>query len=141
MFSTFAYTGNGAGGLEDELSPGMLAYTDDALLYLNSFPESLVGTRVVRTANSDQGYWANDYIVATAGRDLEVIIAHDPKGPMPGWLNYYQAAKGSVKINGHTLSLHTHQLKNGDVLRIPGNADQGMAVKKRRNLIIFARPK
>ena len=94
-----------------------------------------------RTALKDNTYWANDYIVATAARDLEVFIARDPKVPAPDWLADYQAAKGKVKVNGRTLSLHKQRLKKGDVLRIPGNADQGKAVKAGLNLIIFARQK
>ena len=45
-----------------------------------------------------------------------------------------------MKVNGRALSLYQQRLKKGDVLRIPGNADQGKAVKAGLNLIIFARP-
>ena len=138
-FSTFAYTGNGPGGLETPLTPDILAYSDDAVLYLLSYPESLAGARIIRTANSDRAYWANDYIVATAARDLDVFIAHDPKVPLPGWLKDYQPVEGKVKVNDASLSLYKLRLKKDDVLRVPGNADQGQAVKSGLNLIIFAR--
>jgi len=38
-----------------------------------------------------------------------------------------------------SLSLRMQQLKKDEVLRIPGNAGQGKAVKAGLNLIIFAR--
>ena len=56
LFSTFAYTGDGAGGVEDKLAEGVLAYSDDALLYLDSVPKSLEGARLIRTANEDRKY-------------------------------------------------------------------------------------
>lgn len=140
LFSTFAYTGNGPGGLEMPLAPDVLAYTDDAVNYLTSYPGSLAGCRLIRTALKDGGYWANDYIVATAARDIEVFIAHDPKVPLPGWLKDYQVIKGKAVVNQRSLSLYSIQLKKDEVLRIPGNADQGMAASKSGlNLIIFAR--
>ena len=139
LFSTFAYTGNGPGGLESPLTPDILAYSDDAVLYLLSYPESLAGARIIRTANSDRAYWANDYIVATAARDLDVFIAHDPKVPLPGWLKDYQLVEGKLKVNNAPLSLYKLRLKKDDVLRVPGNADQGKPVKSGMNLIIFAR--
>jgi beta-galactosidase len=139
-FSTFAYTGNGPGGLETPLTPDILAYTDDAVNYLVSYPAALAGARLLRTANQDSGYWANDYIVATAARDLDVFVAHDPKVKPPGWLEDYQKTGDTVKVNESQLKLYRRPLKKDDVLRIPGNADQGQSVKSGLNLIIFCRP-
>ncbi len=140
LFSTFAYTGNGAGGLEDKPVDGSLAYSDDALLYLKPLPPSLKGVHLIRTANKDNTYWANDYIVATAARDLDVFVAHDPKVPLPGWLKEYRPMKEKVKVNERALSLYQITLKKDAVLRIPGNADQGKEVKTGLNLMILARP-
>ena len=44
-----------------------------------------------------------------------------------------------MKVNDASLSLYKLRLKKDDVLRVPGNADQGQAVKSGLNLIIFAR--
>ncbi|MCP5532121.1 MAG: glycoside hydrolase family 2 protein [Akkermansiaceae bacterium] len=140
LFSTFAYTGNGPGGLEAPLSPDMLAYSDDAVNYLTTYPDALTGSRLIRTALKDRGYWANDYIVATAARELDLFIAHDPTVPTPEWLDSFRPVKGTVKVNQRQLPLRTKRLRKGEVLRIPGNADQGQAVKTGLNFILFARP-
>jgi hypothetical protein len=42
-FVSFAYTGGGAGGVEEPLYIDALAYSDDALLYLDSLPPVLTG--------------------------------------------------------------------------------------------------
>ena len=82
-----------------------------------------------------------DYIVATAARDLDLFIARDPKAPSPGWLREYRPAGGKVVVNGRKLSLHVRRLKKDDVLRIPGNTDQGVAIPNSGlNLIVLARP-
>jgi beta-galactosidase len=140
LFSTFAYTGDGAGGVEEAFAPGALAYSDSALLYLDSIPDSLAGTLLIRTANGDRSYWANDYIVATAARDLEVFVAHDAAAPRPAWLSGYRPNGEVVKVNGRQLSLYTQRLKKGEVLRIPGNVDQGRSAGSALNLILFSRP-
>jgi beta-galactosidase len=141
LFSTFAYTGQGVGGGEDPIDCGILAYTDDALLYLDEIPDCLAGVSLIRTANGDSGYWANDYIVATAARDLEVYVAHDTSLPRPMWLVEYEQKDDHVKVNGRTLSLFSRTLKRDSILRIPGNVDQGQSAGRGYNLILFARAK
>jgi beta-galactosidase len=140
LFSTFAYTGDGAGGVEDKLAEGVLAYSDDALLYLDSVPKSLQGARLIRTANEDRKYWANDYIVATAGRDLDFFVAHDDAAPRPKWLAQYQPNGDSVEVKGRKLTLYVQRLKQGTSVRISGNVDQGKKSGSALNLILFARP-
>ena len=44
-----------------------------------------------------------------------------------------------LMIEKQPISLYKLRLKKDDVLRIPGNADQGKPVKSGMNLIIFAR--
>jgi beta-galactosidase len=139
LFSTFAYTGEGAGGVEDKLQQGALAYSDDALLYLDSVPASLQGARLIRTANSDRKYWANDYIVATAARDLDLFVAHDSAAPKPVWLLDYQTTNDYVKVAGRKLALYHRRLKQDEKLHISGNADQGQNVGAALNFILFAR--
>jgi beta-galactosidase len=140
LFSTFAYTGDGAGGEEDKLAENILAYTDDALIYLETVPKSLVGARLIRTANKDRSYWANDYIVATAARDLEFFVAHDAAAPRPGWLKNFRLTGDVVKVKGRSLKLYSQPLKAGESIRISGNVDQGKSVGTALNFIIFARP-
>ncbi len=139
-FSTFAYTGTGEGGTEDVLALNVLAYSDDALLYLDRIPAVLEGARLIRTANADRSYWANDYIVATAGRDLEFFVAHDGKAPVPAWLKTYFDTGDTVSVNGRPLALFLLRLKSGDTLRIPGNIDQGKSAGSAYNLVLFSRP-
>jgi beta-galactosidase len=139
LFSTFAYTGEGEGGDESPLATGILAYTDDAFLYLDTLPECLAAARLIRTANVDRGYWANDYIVATAGRDLELFVAHDAVAPRPEWLGEFRDTGGIVKVNGRPFTVFTRTVASGDVVRIPGNVDQARQPGRAHNLIIFAR--
>ncbi len=140
LFSTFAYTGNGAGGVVDQLASGVLAYSDDALRYLETVPPSLKGARLIRTANADRQYWANDYIVATAARELDLFVAHDDAAPRPKWLQEFRATSDFVKVNGRKLALYQRRLKPDEKLQIPGNADQGQNVGSALNMILFARP-
>jgi beta-galactosidase len=138
-FSTFAYTGLGSGGVEEPLYVNALAYSDDALLYLDQLPASLDGARLIRTANADRAYWANDYMVATAGREIDFFVAHDTKIPLPGWLKAYQKTGDVVTVNKRPLALYHLRLKKDDVMRIPGNADQGVDVGSAPNLVLFSR--
>ena len=140
LFAMFAYTGDGEGGQEDKLCPGTLAYTDDALLYLSAVPNSLNGARLIRTANLDRNYWANDYIVATAARDLEFFVAHDEKALRPKWLRGFKPNGDAVEVNGRKLTLFAQRLMQGDQIRIAGNLDQGQKAAQALNLILFARP-
>jgi beta-galactosidase len=140
LFSTFAYTGEGVGGTEDKLAEGVLAYSDDALLYLDAVPRSLEGARLIRTANRDRKYWANDYIVATAARELDIFVAHDAAAPRPQWLNDFQPTGDSVEVKARKLSLFVQRLKQGASIRISGNVDQGRNPSTALNFILFARP-
>jgi beta-galactosidase len=126
--------------MEDKLAEGVLAYSDDALLYLDSVPESLRGARLIRTANGDRKYWANDYIVATAARDLDLFVAHDDAAPLPKWLQNFKPNGEKVEVKGRKLALYVQRLKQGTPLRISGNVDQGKPVGSALNLILFARP-
>ncbi len=138
-FSTFAYTGQGVGGAEERLYVEALAYSDDALLYLDSLPAILDGARLLRTANQDRSYWANDYIVATAGRDLEFFVAHEKGLPVPQWLSSYADTGAVVTVNGKPFALYSKQLKKDDEIRISGNVDQGQTVGAATNLVMFSK--
>ena len=140
LFSTLAYTGNGVVGPEDKLAVGVLAYTDDAVRYLEAVPASLKGARLIRTSNADRNYWANDYIVATAARDLDLFVAHDGAAPRPKWLQDYRLTSDFVKVNGRKLALYQRRLKQDEKLQIPGNVDQGQNVGSALNFILFVRP-
>jgi beta-galactosidase len=140
MFSMFAYTGTGAGGMEAPFRDEMLPYSDDARIYIKEVPEFLRDSRVVRTADSDSTYWAADYIVATAGKDLELYVAHDPKVPLPTWLKDFRKTGDKVSLNRGTLVLYQKRLSKDEGLRIPGNADQGKGVPRSRNIILFTKP-
>jgi beta-galactosidase len=140
IFSSLAYTGDGAGGMEEPLELGMLAYSDDAIQCITEFSESLEGARVIRTAKSDSSYWASDYIVGSAARDVDIFVAHDPKVPVPGWLKEYKKTKDRLKVNGRALVLYTIRIKEGEGLCITGNADQRKNVKSALNLILIGRP-
>ena len=139
MFSMFAYTGIGAGGMEDPYRDEMLAYSDDARVFIQEIPEYLRDSRVVRTAQSDSAYWAADYIVATAGKDLDLYVARDPKVPVPTWLKDFRKTGDKVKLNRGTMLLYQKRLSKDEGLRIPGNADQGKAVPRSRNIILFSK--
>lgn len=141
LFSTFAYTGNGVGGAEVPFSSEMLAYTDDARIFIQSVPSTHEGMIVIRTASADSAYWANDYIVATAAKPMQFYVAHDPKVPTPEWLGEYQKTNQKVTLNrGGGLVLYTKKLAKDESLRIPGNAPQGKGRKTSNNLILFAKP-
>jgi beta-galactosidase len=105
LFSTFAYTGEGMGGTVEKLSAGVLAYSDDALLYIHNIPDALVDAYLIRTANQDRSYWANDYIVATAACELDLYVAHDSAAPRPDWLKSFRSNEAPVEVNGHKLPL------------------------------------
>ncbi len=139
LFATFAYTGEGDGGGEVPLARNILAYSDDALLYLERVPEMLEGAHLMRTAAVDRAYWANDYLVATAACELDVFVAHDPIAPRPTWLDDYRDTGEQVVVKDHSLRLFTRRLKKDDVLRIPGNVDQGAQPGKAFNFLLFAR--
>lgn len=142
MFSTFAYTGNGVGDEETPIQFEMLAYSDDARIYIKSVPTSLEGTQVIRTASADAAYWANDYIVATAAREIELFVAHSPKVPTPTWLEEeYEKTDDKVQLSlGGSLTLYKRRLAKDESLRIPGNADQGKGKKGSQNIILFCKP-
>lgn len=140
LFSTFAYTGEGGGGAVEKLNGGVLAYSDDALLYINDVPDSLADAYLIRTANRDRNYWANDYIVATAACELDLFVAHDAVAPRPEWLKSFQPNGDIVEVNGHEIPLRMKRFKPGATIRIPGNVDQGRNPGKAYNLILFARP-
>jgi beta-galactosidase len=118
----------------------VLAYSDDALLYLDSVPKSLEGARLIRTANGDRKYWANDYIVATAARDLDFFVAHDDAAPRPKWLEQYQPTGDRMVVKNRKLTVFVQRLKQGASVRISGNVDQGKKIGSALNLILFARP-
>ena len=118
----------------------LLAYSDDALLLLDSLPAFLDGARLIRTANRDRKYWANDYIVATAARDLELFVAHDVGAPQPQWPDGYKPTGDSVEVKGRKLALFTRRLNQGEQIRIPGNVNQGQSAGAALNFILFARP-
>ena len=140
MFSMFAYTGTGAGGLEDPYQHEMLAYSDDARINIAEVPDYLKDSQVIRTALGDSSYWAADYIVATAGRDLDIYVAHDPKVPTPDWLKEYEKTDDKVKLNRGPLQLYKKHLSKDEGLRITGNADQGKSKKRSWNIILFCKP-
>ncbi len=140
LFSMFAYTGTGAGGMESAYQHEMLAYSDDARINIAEVPDYLKDSRVIRTALGDHAYWAADYIVATAGRDLDLFIAHDPKVALPEWLNDYEKTGDVVKLNRGKLTLYKKRLSKDEGLRITGNADQGKAKKRAWNIIFFCKP-
>ncbi len=140
MFSMFAYTGNGLGGIENSFSAEMLAFSDDARIFIKEIPEFLKDSQVIRTAKGDSAYWANDYIVATAGQELDLYVAHDRKAPVPEWLKEYKKTGDKVKLNRGTLLLYTKRLAKDESLRIPGNADQGKGKKSNLNMILFCKP-
>lgn len=140
FFSTFAYTGNGAGGIEEPVTIGMLAYSDDAVLAITDIPERLRKASIIRTASKDQSYWANDYIVATARRNFELIIAHDAKSKKPSWLKDYEETGEKLLVNDRPMKLYSKILKTDENLRIPGNRDQGVVANSGLNLLLFCRP-
>ena len=140
MFSMFAYTGNGLGGIENSFSAEMLAFSDDARIFIKEIPDFLKDSQVIRTAKGDSAYWANDYIVATAGQELDLYVAHDRKAPVPEWLKEYKKTGDKVKLNRGTLLLYTKRLAKDESLRIPGNADQGKGKKSNLNMILFCKP-
>ncbi len=144
LFSTYAYTGVGAGGGEESLANATLAYTDDALNYLDSLPAPLrtPDTRILRTALGDASYWANDYIVASAARDITVYVAHDPRAPLPQWLEAFQKLPGEVVIvSGKKMQLYSRPLAKDENLRISGNVDQGKSKGRVLNLLLFVKPR
>ena len=138
-FASFAYTGEGAGGVEEPLHLNALAYSDDALLYLDSIPPVLAGARLIRTANEDRAYWANDYIVAAAAREIDFFVAHDATIPPPAWLADYAATGAEITVNQRPLKLYVRLLKPGVDLRITGNADQTQPVGSAPNMVFFSR--
>lgn len=140
LFSMFAYTGNGPGGMEDAWQHEMLAYSDDAVVHIAEVPDYLKDSQVIRTAKEDTAYWANDYIVATAGEDLELYVAHDPKVPLPQWLKDYEKTGDKVKLNRGVLDLYKTRLAKDEGLQISGNADQGKSKKRSFNIILFCKP-
>lgn len=141
FFSSFAYTGDGVGGMEDPVTDGMLAYSDDAVLTLTRIPERLRNANIIRTANRDRSYWANDYIVGTARRDFELLVAHDPKLKDPDWLRNFKRVGENLLVNGRPMNLYSKTLKPDESLRISGNIDQGVVGKSGLNLLLFCRPK
>jgi beta-galactosidase len=140
FFSSFAYTGDGAGGMEDPVTDGMLAYSDDAVLTLTSIPHRLKDANIVRTASRDRFYWANDYIVGTARRDFELIVAHDPKLKDPEWLKTFKRTGDKLLVNDGPMILYSRTMKAEENLRISGNLDQGVVPKSGLNLLLFCRP-
>jgi beta-galactosidase len=154
LFSTFAYTGEGTGGAEEKFTVGDLAYSDDPLRFLADVPKSLLGAHLIRTAYRDRRYWANDYIVATAAREIEVYVAHDAAAPRPAWLKDFKFCGGTVVINEHRynnsgelvnpegrkLALFVEHLKPGARLKISGNTDQAKSAGGALNFILFVRP-
>jgi hypothetical protein len=140
LFSSFNYTGEGTGGGEVDAEADLLAYSDNALLYLSELPQLLDGSRLIRTASKDNTYWANDYIVATAGCPLTLYVAHDPRAAKPSWLSDYQATGQNIMVNTQRLQLYSVALAKDATIRIPGNSDQGKARPSAYNLILFAKP-
>ena len=118
----------------------MLPYSDEARIYIKEVPNYLKDSQVIRTAKNDSAYWANDYIVATAGRDLEFFVAHDPKAPLPSWLREYRKTGDEVQLNRGTLQLYTKRLTKSESLQIPGNADQAKGRESHLNMILFCKP-
>jgi beta-galactosidase len=140
MFSMFAYTGTGLGGLEDEYRQEMLAFTDDARIFIKEVPQHLRDSVVIRTAKSDAAYWAADYIVATAAKELDLYVARDSKLPEPEWLKAFRKTDDTVTLNRGKLAVHTKRLAQGESLRISGNIDQAAAKRARLNMILFCKP-
>lgn len=126
--------------MEDAWQHEMLAYSDDAVVHIAEVPDYLKDSQVIRTAKEDTAYWANDYIVATAGEDLELYVAHDPKVPLPQWLKDYEKTGDKVKLNRGVLDLYKTRLAKDEGLQISGNADQGKSKKRSFNIILFCKP-
>jgi beta-galactosidase len=139
LLSTYAYTGDGIGDAEAPLEGATLAYTDNALNYLDELPARLrvPGTRILRTALKDAAYWANDYIVGSASRDLTLYVAHDERVPVPAWLRDYRRLDEFVIVDGKKLRLHARPLAKDEPFRISGNADQTQGKADTLNLILF----
>ena len=138
-FSMFAYTGTGLGGQEVPFSPEMLAFSDDARVFIKEVPEFLKDSTVIRTAKADAGYWAADYIQATAGKELDLYVAHDQKAKVPEWLQSFKKTKDKVRLNRGTMKVYMKRMKAEEALRISGNVDQGKKAP-RLNLILFCKP-
>ena len=117
----------------------MLAFTDDARVFIKEVPEYLNDSTVIRTAKSDAGYWAADYIQATAGKELDLYVAHDQKAEVPEWLKSFKKIKDKVKLNRGTMKVYMKRMKADQALRISGNVDQGKKAP-RLNLILFCKP-
>ncbi|MFG0253869.1 MAG: sugar-binding domain-containing protein [Rhodopirellula sp. JB053] len=140
MFSMFAYTGDGVGGMETAFREEMIPYSDEARIYIKEAPKYLHDSTVIRTAKNDSDYWANDYIVATAGRELDFYVAHDVKAPVPSWLSSYEKLGDRVKLNRGTLDLYVKRLVKDEAIKISGNADQSLGKSSHLNLILFCKP-
>ncbi|EMI57278.1 glycoside hydrolase family 2 sugar binding protein [Rhodopirellula sallentina SM41] len=140
MFSMFAYTGEGAGGQETQYQHEMLPYSDEARIYIKEAPSYLHESRVIRTAKNDSDYWANDYIVASAAREMEFFVAHDVKAPVPEWLSSYRKTGDKVKLNRGTLALYVKRLAKDEAIKISGNADQAKGKGSHLNMILFCKP-
>lgn len=140
MFSMFAYTGTGVGGLEAPYRHEMPPYSDEARIYIAEVPDYLSDSHVIRTAKNDSAYWAADYIVATADQALDLYVAHDAKAPVPGWLGGYKKTGDRVKLNRGTLLVYKKRLARNEEIRITGNADQGEGKSSHLNMILFCKP-
>jgi beta-galactosidase len=143
LLAAYAYTGDGIGDGEAPLEGATLAYTDNALHYLDEIPSVLraPGTRILRTALKDTAYWANDYIVGSVARDITLYVAHDERVPVPAWLNEYSRLEEFVVVDGKKLRLHSRALAKNEPFRISGNADQTQGRAGTLNLILFAQPR
>ena len=139
LFSTYAYTGDGIGDAEAPIESATLAYTDYALHYLDEVHPVLQGSSILRTALKDTAYWANDYIVATAARALDLYIAHDERVPVPTWLGEYTPLDERLIVGGRPMRLYVRPVENGASVRISGNADQGLGDHRTLNLLLFAK--
>jgi beta-galactosidase len=126
--------------MENPFRPEMLAFSDDARIFIKEIPDFLKDSRVIWTAKADSAYWANDYIVATAGQEMDLFVAHDRKTAAPEWLKEYKKTKDKVKLNRGTMLLYTKRLAKDESLRIPGSAAQGKGKKTSLNMILFCKP-
>lgn len=124
LITNMSYSGpNGPCPVMTNTQNGNVIFKDRTFTF-TGLPSYLLGGEYIQLPNDDKTYVALDLITFTAGKNLNVYVAHDDRLVRPGWLTAdYTDTGDNITINGTASSLYKRTVSSSVMLTLGGNQD------------------
>jgi hypothetical protein len=139
FLAAFSYSGPTAlVRVERNARTGARIYADRDYVF-GDLPAALNGSDWVQTASADKLYSAVDLLDFSLKTDAVVYVAHDPRLPVPDWLQgRFSATKMTVAINGQRMNIYKRNVRGGDSLTLGSNTES-QRVKSCNMYVVFVK--